>query len=397
MKKVIGWIMIILGGLFCWDGVMCIPVAFTADIPTWGERLFLLVCFLALAVFNGFLCRLGFRLKAEGRNRKGCCEKPNEREQTKVAYAPGRENRSKESKTEYKPVIDRPGVVSDGRFVYRWRRKDDLFPNGKEGLAYPELQWDFQIAANLGRHLLDLGGQITRISIGGGSTEVSHTGSVAYGHTYGTLESFVATCMDDLEEAEQEASLEYGGWFSSLSYEYIVMFATIKEAEIRVSVTGWTVEVSIVLENSSAGFSYLVELVKRFGNEDSNQKVGADRIFWDAEQKIFRRTYQLEETKTWFFSSYMNEKGEFVRCSLDGSAGENAHYDIPPEKLKQLVQMLKKEMPQERYLPNPAVGFAAYLQYYEAAELIELLKRHDMIRLATKEVEDEATSSLYPR
>ena len=64
MKKVIGWILVVLGGFLCIDGVVCIPVAFTADDMSLGERIFALCLFIAVAVAGGLICRKGFRLKA---------------------------------------------------------------------------------------------------------------------------------------------------------------------------------------------------------------------------------------------------------------------------------------------------------------------------------------------
>ena len=64
MKKAIGWILVIAGGFFCVVGVLCVPVAFTADNIPFGERIALLVSFLAIAAVNGLICRLGFRLKS---------------------------------------------------------------------------------------------------------------------------------------------------------------------------------------------------------------------------------------------------------------------------------------------------------------------------------------------
>ena len=64
MKKTIGWILVIAGGFFCVVGVLCVPVAFTADNIPFGERIAVLVSFLAIAAVNGLICWLGFRLKS---------------------------------------------------------------------------------------------------------------------------------------------------------------------------------------------------------------------------------------------------------------------------------------------------------------------------------------------
>ena len=64
MKKVIGWILTVLGGFYCVVGVICIPVILAADDIVFGERLFVLVSFLIIAVVSGIICRVGFKLKA---------------------------------------------------------------------------------------------------------------------------------------------------------------------------------------------------------------------------------------------------------------------------------------------------------------------------------------------
>ena len=165
--------------------------------------------------FAALVCLLialgGYRIERFGRSEKA--EETPVKSSLKEEPAPKKDlvqEKDSASESVYKPVTDRSGIVSNGNFHYEFRIGEDLFPAGKEGLAYPELPWNFQVAANLGKHMLDTGGVITGISIGGGSTEVSHTGAVAYGNFYATLESFVEKSMQDMEEAEREADMEYG-------------------------------------------------------------------------------------------------------------------------------------------------------------------------------------------
>ncbi len=49
MKKTIRWILIILGGFFCIDGIICIPVAFIVDDATLAERISVLIGFIVFA------------------------------------------------------------------------------------------------------------------------------------------------------------------------------------------------------------------------------------------------------------------------------------------------------------------------------------------------------------
>ena len=330
--------------------------------------------------FTALACLLiafgGYRIERFGRSEKA--EETPVKPPLKEEPAPKKDlvqEKDSASESVYKPVTDRSGIVSNGNFRYEFRTGEDLFPAGKEGLAYPELPWNFQVAANLGKHMLDTGGVITGISIGGGSTEVSHTGAVAYGNFYATLESFVEKSMQDMEEAEREADMEYGSWFTGLDFKYIIIKAKRNETEIKVEVSCFVPQiwVEISLGHGGEGFAYLADLVREFGAEDFDRGVGADRVFWDSSQKTFRRTYQLEETRTYFLSSFMNEEGTITKYSLDVETAEDSHYEILPEKMDQLTQILQKKMNQ-KYLRNPAVSCAYYLQHHDGMDLLALLK-----------------------
>ena len=332
--------------------------------------------------FTALACLLiafgGYRIERFGRSEKA--EETPVKPPLKEEPAPKKDlvqEKDSASESVYKPVTDRSGIVSNGNFRYEFRTGEDLFPAGKEGLAYPELPWNFQVAANLGKHMLDTGGVITGISIGGGSTEVSHTGAVAYGNFYATLESFVEKSMQDMEEAEREASMEYGSWFTGLDFKYIIIKAKRNETEIKVEVSCFVPQiwVEISLGHGGEGFAYLADLVREFGAEDFDRGVGADRVLWDTSQKTFRRTYQLEETRTYFLSSFMNEEGTITKYSLDVETAEDSHYEILPEKMAQLTQILQKKMNQ-KYLRNPAVSCAYFLQHHDGMDLLALLKEY---------------------
>lgn len=366
MKTILRWSLRLGGGFLCWVSVLCIPVVLTADGLSWGERLFSLLLFLLLALASGALCRLGFRLKAERKQKPAAQESTKAREPMKPAEAP------KRPRPVDPPVIHRPGLVENGAFRYQINPDRDLLPAGAEGLAYPDLPRNFQLAANLGQHILALGGQVTGISIGGGCTEVSHTGTVAYGNHYATLDAFTERCLADLEAAEAEAKAKYGIWFSSLDYHDILLQATLRETALRVEVSCFAPEVTVRFDlgTGSTGFWYLTELIRRFGRPDYDRGMGADRPCWDEAQALFRRTYQLDEAGTWSLRSDMTADGQFIGYRLEGEAVRCA---IPPEKMDALVQVLTAEMP-ERYLPSPAVACARYLQHHSGRDLAALLE-----------------------
>lgn len=392
MKKTIGWILIILGGFFCIDSIICIPVAFTADDATLAERIFILIYFIVSAFVNGWICWLGFRLKgretkknisngkstASAARLKGGETKRNISNGKSTVSAAEEKDAVPEVSYEYVSVRD--GIISDGIYIYEFNKSGDLFPEKKEDLAYPELPWDFRKAANIGKHILDMGGLITLISIGGGCSEISHTGHEAYGNSYGTLESFVENSMRDIDKAEKEAREMYGVWFSSLDYKDIIIHAKIKETDIIVDVSCFVqwITVKFRLGHGSEGFAYLTDLVHQFGAKDYDHGIGADRIDWDSSLKIFRRTYQLEESRTYFLSSYMDEEGNFTKYSFDVEMADDSHYEILPEKMEQLTQILKDAM-DKKNISNPAVGCAEYLQHHSGLDLIELLKNHQLI------------------
>lgn len=71
MKKTIGWLLLLLGGLFCVSSLCSVPVAFTTGGLSLGERLFMLACFLTEAAACGWVCRKGYRLiRSTAKNKK---------------------------------------------------------------------------------------------------------------------------------------------------------------------------------------------------------------------------------------------------------------------------------------------------------------------------------------
>ncbi len=222
--------------------------------------------FLSIVVC-GLTAFAGYRLERYGKSGK-----PLKKDCKPAGVVSNGEFKYKLLKKDCKPA----GLVSNGEFIYKFTEGEDLFADGKEGLAYQELSWDFQIIANLGKHILDHGGLIRNICIGGGSDEVAHTGTVAYSNGYSSLESFVENCMKDIDDAASDAGTKYGGWFSSLDYNFIEIYAKIKETDIKVRRFWPWITVSFPLENGSEGFSYLTDIAYRFGSKDFHQGVGAD-------------------------------------------------------------------------------------------------------------------------
>lgn len=183
--------------------------------------------------------------------------------------------------------------------------------------------------------------------------------------------------MEDMVTAESEAEKKYGSWFSGLDYNFIEINTKIKGTDIKVTVE-WRLKSAIMvrfrLEKGSEGFYYLTDIVSRFGAEDFHKGVGADKLYWDPTQRIFQRTYQLEESGTVFLTSYMNEEGIFTKYILDVGTEDDVYYEILSDKMEQLTRILNEEI-NKTYLNNPAVSCAEYLQRHNVQDLIALLNK----------------------
>lgn len=153
-------------------------------------------------------------------------------------------------------------------FSYRFRTGEELFPKGMTDLAFPEMFRDFRIVANLCRHILDLGGTVSYISIGGGSTDVTDTGTVAYDQIYHSAEDYFQNCKADWDAAHQEARKEYGSWYSGLDYHDFYVLASLNGANISLRLEDCrTLWVEISRNAEEAADFYRRELLRRFGAE----------------------------------------------------------------------------------------------------------------------------------
>ena len=93
-------------------------------------------------------------------------------------------------------------------------------------LRCPELDqfavpYDHKIAAAIALALQACGYEMEHLAIGGGSTEVSHTGAVEYGGSYSSLQSFLDEAAENYEEADRNASKQYGSWYTGLNWFWI--------------------------------------------------------------------------------------------------------------------------------------------------------------------------------
>ena len=80
---------------------------------------------------------------------------------------------------------------------------------------------DILMAGVIASYLCEHGYTMERTLIGGGGTEVSHTGSVAYDASYPSLEALLSRAQQDYLQADETARNEYGSWFTSLNYHWI--------------------------------------------------------------------------------------------------------------------------------------------------------------------------------
>lgn len=76
----------------------------------------------------------------------------------------------------------------------------------------------------------------------------------------------------------------------------------------------------------------------------------------------------------------MDEEGNFTKYSFDVEISDASHYEILPEKMEQLVQILKVAMNQT-YIRNPAASCAEYLQHHSGLDLIGCSKAISLLKM----------------
>lgn len=77
-------------------------------------------------------------------------------------------------------------------------------------------------------------------------------------------------------------------------------------------------------------------------------------------------------------TSCMDDNGIFTNYRLNIETQKDEHYQIIPEKIQDLLKLLKAEMSDE-YFPNPAVACARYLSEHPVKDLTALLEKHDFL------------------
>lgn len=92
MKKVIAWILIILGGFLCLDGVMSMPVPFVTGGLRLVDRIFMTICFVVMIVGGVLICRKGFKMKAVEKTEAAKASKPAAIKKEKEQYVPWPKN-----------------------------------------------------------------------------------------------------------------------------------------------------------------------------------------------------------------------------------------------------------------------------------------------------------------
>ena len=117
--------------------------------------------------------------------------------------------------------------------------------------------YDITIAKAVAVFLSDHGWEMKLTLIGGGSDEVRHTGAVAYGASYRTLQKLVENCESDYLRADDEAGTEYGGWFTGLNYSFIRQEFVLDDTPLRIEYAsditiGWEGEKPAIVDDLSA-------------------------------------------------------------------------------------------------------------------------------------------------
>ena len=118
---------------------------------------------------------------------------------------------------------------------------------------------------NISQSLLDKGFVFEKASVGGGITEISHTGSLAYSASYSQFEKFRDGFHEDIKTAQAKAENEYKGW-ATIDYRYI--FVDLHKGDLKIRIeTNDNVNETVRFEWYKANNSHKL-LIK-----DTNQKM----------------------------------------------------------------------------------------------------------------------------
>ena len=76
---------------------------------------------------------------------------------------------------------------------------------------------------------------------------------------------------------------------------------------------------------------YTLEYIQSFKGIQREPRVGGRSAWHDVILKKWRLTVQLEETRYWFLSVFINDDGSFDKFSLDEEAASDSHYEFGNE------------------------------------------------------------------
>ena len=148
------------------------------------------------------------------------------------------------------PPFQTPTVSTEHQRTYAIKR-DQINLAQRPELVDFNVPFDHKVAATIALALEDCGYHMTRLGIGGGSDEVSHTGAVAYGGHYDNLQDFIQTAPENYRKAEEHATELYGTWFTGLNWFYIVMSCKRGGSRVTVDISN-ICKVTITWEFDSA-------------------------------------------------------------------------------------------------------------------------------------------------
>lgn len=138
IKKVIAWILIILGGFLCLDGVMCMAVPFMTSGLRLMDRIFLAICFVVMIVGGFRMCRKGFKMKAGSAAKTGKqakkAETVKEDKSVKVSKAAEKAEAAKVNKAAEKPEVAKVSKAAEKPAAIK-KEKDQYVPWPKNGAA----------------------------------------------------------------------------------------------------------------------------------------------------------------------------------------------------------------------------------------------------------------------
>ncbi len=207
----------------------------------------------------------------------------------------------------------------------------------------------------------DLDYEFELAAIGGGSTEVSHTGDVAYHGAFSTLDSFFNKAYEHYRKAEADAEAEYGSWFTGLNYSFIIIEFKKPGCSLQIR---WDSCIKFIFSFDTV-FTEGAALSKihKYLFSDKNT-IFADKLSYDGILRKLRHTIQLDEERRFFLSTFVSENGCVEKLSLDIEEANDRHYEFSAAATESFRAALEMKLGKKNY-PLPSLCAAVLADFGE--------------------------------